>query len=217
MPSEDPDEWYRVAGGESGYIAPDPENPDITYGGSYGGYLERYDRTTGNSRNINIWPDNPMGWSAEDIAERFQWTFPIVFSHHDPDVLYATSQHVWRTDNEGQSWERISPDLTRADPATTGPSGGPITKDQTGVETYATIFALAPSYHDPNVIWAGSDDGLVHVTRDGGRNWTDVTPPDLPEHTRISLIEASPHTPGKAYLAGNRYLLSDFVPYLYRT
>ncbi len=217
VPSDDPDEWYPVAGGESGYIAPDPENPDVTYGGSYGGYLQRYDRVTGNSRNINIWPDNPMGWSSEDIVERFQWTFPIVFSHHDPDVLYATSQHVWRTDNEGQSWERISPDLTRADPETMGPSGGPITKDQTGVETYATIFSLAPSYHDPNVIWAGSDDGLVHVTRDGGRNWTDVTPPDLPEHTRISLIEASPHTPGKAYLAGNRYLLSDFMPYLYRT
>ncbi len=217
VPVDRPQDWYSVAGGESGYIAPDPNNPDITFGGSYGGYLQRYNRVTHESRMVNPWPDNPMGYSSEDIAERFQWTFPIVFSHVDPNVMYVGSQHVWRTDNQGQSWERISPDLTRHAPETMGPSGGPITKDQTGVETYGTVFTIAPSYQDANTIWAGSDDGMVHVTRDGGKTWTDVTPAGLPEQTRISLIEASPITPGKAYMAGNRYLLGDFKPYLYRT
>ena len=208
---------YPAGGGESGYIAPDPEDTDVFYAGSYGGLLTRINRRTGERRNINIWPDNPMGHSASDITERFQWTFPIVFSKTDPNVLYATSQHVWRTTNEGQSWERISPDLTRKDPSTMGPSGGPITLDQTGVETYATVFTLAPSALDGNIIWAGSDDGLVHVTRDGGKNWQNVTPKDLPEFTRISLIEASPHAPGTAYLAGNRYQRSDRAPYVYKT
>ena len=208
---------YPAGGGESGDIAPDPEDTDVFYAGSYGGLLTRINRRTGERRNINIWPDNPMGHSASDITERFQWTFPIVFSKTDPNVLYATSQHVWRTTNEGQSWQRISPDLTRRDPSTMGPSGGPITLDQTGVETYATVFTLAPSALDGNIIWAGSDDGLVHVTRDGGKNWQNVTPKDLPEFTRVSLIEASPHAPGTAYLAGNRYQRSDRAPYVYRT
>lgn len=216
MPSDGGD-YYSVAGGESGYVAPNPEHPNITYGGSYGGYLNRYDRETGISADVRVWPDNPMGYSAEDIAERFQWTFPIVFSPHDPGVLYATSQHVWKTTNGGHSWERISPDLTLADPATMGPSGGPITRDQTGVETYATIFTLAPSPVEPGTLWAGSDDGLVHVTRDEGGTWTDVTPPDMPEHTRVSMIDASPHAACSAYVAGNRYLLGDLDPYAYRT
>jgi hypothetical protein len=158
-----------------------------------------------------------MGHSASDMTERFQWTFPIVIAPTNPNVLYATSQHVWRSTNEGQSWTRISPDLTRHDPSTLGPSGGPITLDQTGVETYATVFALAPSALDGNVIWAGSDDGVVHVTRDGGKNWVKVTPPDLPEFTRISIIEASPHTVGTAYIAGNRYQRADRAPYVYKT
>ena len=135
----------------------------------------------------------------------------------DPNTLYVTSQHVWKTTNEGQTWERISPDLTRHDPSTLGPSGGPITLDQTGVETYAVVFTLAPSSVDGRVIWAGSDDGYVHVTRDGGRNWEKVTPPDLPDYTRISLIEASPHDAGTAYLAGNRYQRADRAPYVYKT
>ena len=208
---------YPVGGGESGYIAPDPEDVDVFYAGSYGGLLTRVNRRTGERRMINVWPDNPMGHSASEITERFQWTFPIVVSPTDPDTLYVTSQHVWRTTNEGQTWERISPDLTRADPSTMGPSGGPITRDQTGVETYATIFALAPSPRDGSVIWAGSDDGLVHVTRDAGKTWQTVTPPDLPQFTRISLIEASPHDPAVAYLAGNRYQRSDRAPYVYKT
>jgi photosystem II stability/assembly factor-like uncharacterized protein len=211
------DEFYDVGGGESGYIAADPRNPDVFYAGSYGGLLTRYDRRTGQMREINVWPENPMGHSSIDIRERFQWTFPIVFAPTDPKVLYVGSQHVWKTTNEGQSWERISPDLTRADPATLGPSGGPITLDQTGVETYATVFTIAPSPRDGNVIWTGSDDGIVSVTRDGGRTWNRVTPPDLPEFARISLVDASPHDAATAMVAANRYQRGDRSPYFYRT
>ena len=208
---------YDVGGGESGYIAPDPRDTDVFYAGSYGGLLTRVNRRTGEQRAINVWPDNPMGHNSGDMTERFQWTYPIVIAPTDPKTLYVTSQHVWRSTNEGQSWERISPDLSRHDPSTMGDSGGPITLDQTGVETYAVVFALAPSPVDGNVIWAGSDDGLVHVTRDGGGNWTNITPPDLPEFARISLIAASPHDAATAYVAANRYQKSDRAPYVYRT
>jgi photosystem II stability/assembly factor-like uncharacterized protein len=212
------DEFYQVGGGESGYIAADPRNPDIFYAGSYGGMLTRYDRATGEMREVNVWPENPMGHSSKDIRERFQWTYPIVFSPTDPRVLYVGSQHVWRTTNEGQSWERISDDLTRADPKTMGPSGGPITLDQTGVETYAVVFTIAPSPKDPNTIWAGSDDGVISITRDGGKTpWQRVTPSNLPDFARISLIEASPNKPGTAYVAANRYQQDDWAPYFYRT
>ncbi len=209
--------FYAVGGGESGYIAPDPKDTAVFYAGSYGGYLSRLDRDTGQQRAINIYPNNPMGWSSVDIKERFQWTFPIVFSPTDPNVLYASSQHLWRTTNGGQGWQKISPNLTRSDPKTMQASGGPITKDQTGVETYAVIFTVAPSRQDANTIWTGSDDGWVHVTRDGGANWQRVTPPDLPDFTRIGLIEASPHQNGVAYLAGNRYQQGDRRPYFYKT
>jgi photosystem II stability/assembly factor-like uncharacterized protein len=208
---------YPVGGGESGYIAPDPRDVDVFYAGSYGGLLTRINRRTGENRAINVWPDNPMGHASGDMTERFQWTYPIVIAPTDPKTLYATSQHVWKSTNEGQTWQKISPDLTRHDPSTLGDSGGPITLDQTGVETYATVFALAPSPIDGNVIWAGSDDGLVHVTRDGGNNWGKVTPPDLPEFARISLIEPSPHDAGTAYVAANRYQRADRAPYVYRT
>jgi photosystem II stability/assembly factor-like uncharacterized protein len=211
------DAFYDVGGGESGYVAADPRNPSVYYAGSYGGLLTRYDRSTGQMRKIDVWPENPMGHSSRDIRERFQWTFPIVFAPTDPGVLYVGSQHVWRTVNEGQHWERISPDLTRADPQTMGPSGGPITLDQTGVETYATVFTIAPSPRDGSVIWAGSDDGVVSVTRDGGKTWQRVTPRDLPELARISLIDASPSKPGTAYVAANRYQQDDWAPYVYRT
>ncbi|MFB3853584.1 MAG: glycosyl hydrolase [Vicinamibacterales bacterium] len=210
-------EFYQVGGGESGYIAPDPSNTNVFYAGSYGGLLTRYDRTTGQLRQVNVWPENPMGHSSIDIRERFQWTFPIVFSPHDPKVLYVGSQHVWRTTDEGQTWRKISPDLTRAAPETMGPSGGPITLDQTGVETYATVFTIAPSPVDRSVIWAGSDDGIVSVTKDSGASWQRVTPPGLPEFSRVSLIEASPHAPGTAFVAANRYQRDDRSPYLYRT
>ncbi|NNM31714.1 MAG: glycosyl hydrolase, partial [Gemmatimonadetes bacterium] len=212
-------EWYYAVGGcESGYVAPNPINLDVFYAGCYGGALSRFDMSTGATRAVNVWPENPMGQSSEDLIERVQWTFPIVFSHHDPDVLYTGTQKVWRTTTEGQNWEQLSPDLTRSDPSTMGPSGGPITKDQTGVETYATVFAIAPSFFDPEVIWAGSDDGLVHVTRDGGTNWDNVTPPDAPDFVRINTIEASPTTPGKAYISGIRYLVDDDrSPYIWKT
>jgi len=209
--------FYAVGGGESGYIAPDPKDLDVFFAGSYGGYLSRLDRQTGQQRSVNIYPNNPMGYSSIDIKERFQWTYPIVFSPLDPRVLYATSQHVWRTTNDGQSWQRISPNLARSDPKTMQASGGPITKDQTGVETYAVVFTLAPSKQDIDTLWAGSDDGWVHITRDGGQNWDRITPPDLPEFARISLIEASPHQNGVAYLAANRYQMGDRTPYLYKT
>ncbi len=209
-------EYYEVGGGESGYIAPDPLNPDIFYAGSYGGHLTRYDHKTNQARAINVWPDNPMGYSAKDITERFQWTYPVVISPADSKTLYVGSQHVWSTTNGGQSWTRISPDLTRHDPSTLGPSGGPITLDQTGVETYATVFSIAPSRLDANLIWTGSDDGLVFVTQDG-KSWSEVTPRDLPEFARISLVEASPHKPGTAFIAANRYQRNDRAPYVYRT
>jgi photosystem II stability/assembly factor-like uncharacterized protein len=209
--------FYAVGGGESGYIANDPKNPDIFYAGSYGGLLTRFNRETGQQRAINVYPDNPMGHASKDIVERFQWTFPIVFSRTDPKVLYVGSQHLWMSTNEGQSWTKISPDLTRHDPATLAGSGGPITRDETGVETYATIFTVAPSPKDGNVIWTGSDDGFVQITRDGGKTWANVTPKDLPEFARISLVEASPHRAGTAYVAANRYQRDDFAPYVYRT
>jgi photosystem II stability/assembly factor-like uncharacterized protein len=211
------DALYEVGGGESGYIAQSPTDLDVFYAGSYGGLLTRVNRRTGERRAINPWPDNPMGHASGAMTERFQWTYPIVVSPHDVKVLYATSQHVWRSTNEGQSWEKISPDLTRHDPSTLGDSGGPITLDQTGVETYATVFSLTPSPKERDTIWAGSDDGLVHVTRDGGKTWQNVTPPDLPEFARISLIEASPHDGATAYVAANRYQRVDRAPYVYRT
>ena len=206
-----------VGGGESGYIASDPENPDIFYAGSYGGLLTRYDYKKNTGEIINPYPDNPMGYSSGDIKERFQWTFPIVFSRKGPKTLYVGSQHLWATTTEGKSWTKISPDLTRHDPKTLGASGGPITKDQTGVETYATIFSIAPSPHDQNVIWTGSDDGYVQLTRDGGKTWTNATPKELPEFARISMVEVSPHRPGAAYVAAKRHQSDDRAPYAYKT
>lgn len=208
---------YEVGGGESGYIASDPTNPNIFFAGAYGGYMTSFDRATNERRLINVWPEYPVGQSAKDLKERFQWTAPIVLSPIDPKTLYVSSQHLWRSTNQGQTWVQISPDLTRHDPSTLGPSGGPITLDQTGVETYGTIFTIAPSHFDVNTIWTGSDDGLVYLTRDGGANWKDITPHDLPAFPRISLIEASPHKAGTAYIAANRYQLSDRTPYVYKT
>jgi photosystem II stability/assembly factor-like uncharacterized protein len=211
------DEWYDVGGGESGYIAVRPDDPEIVYAGSYGGYLSRYDHRTGFERNINPWPDNPMGHDAVDAKYRFQWTYPIVISPHDPNTLYVGSSVVFRSRNDGQSFEAISPDLTRNDPRTLGPSGGPITKDQTSVEYYGTVFTIAESPRMAGVIWAGSDDGLVHVTRDNGKSWKNVTPPGIPEWMRVSIIEASRHSTGTAYVAANRYQMDDMRPYIYRT
>ncbi len=204
-------------GGESGYVTSRPDDPDVFYAGSYGGLLTRKDVRTGLSRNITVWPDNPMGYSSEDITHRFQWTFPIVTSPHDPATLYVGGSQLFRSRNEGQSFETISPVLARADRRTMGPSGGPITRDQTGVETYATIFTVAESPVQRNLIWAGTDDGLVHLTRDGGGTWANVTPRGLGDFTRVSMIDASPFDACTAYLAANRYQLDDFAPSLWRT
>lgn len=209
-------DWAPVAGGESGYIAPDPENPDVTYGGSYGGYFNKFNDYTDQSERIDVWPDNPMGAGAEDLKYRFQWTFPIYISPHDPDMLYTTSQFVHRSDDEGKSWETISDDLTRNDKSKQGESGGPITKDDTSVEYYNTIFTFAESKVEPGVLWTGADDGLIHVSRDDGDSWTDVTPEGMPE-ALASIIDPSPHDPGTAYLAATRYKFGDFQPMLYKT
>ncbi len=210
-------DWYRAGGGESGYIAVRPDDPDIIYAGSYGGYITRLDRRSGQTRNIHAWPDNPMGWGAADLQYRFQWTFPIVLSPLDPNELYIAANVVFRSRDEGQSWEVISPDLTRNDKSKQGPSGGPITKDNTSVEYYNTIFALVPSRHERNTIWAGSDDGRVWITRDGGGDWAEITPRNVPEWGLVSIIEESPHEPGVAYLAVSRYKLDDFAPYIFKT
>ncbi len=154
---------------------------------------------------------------ASSLKERWQWTYPIVFSPLDSNVIYTSSQHLWKTTNQGQSWNSISPDLTRADPKTLGDSGGPITKDQNGPEIYGTIFTIAPSYQDANQIWTGSDDGVASITRDGGKTWSTITPKDMPEFSRISMIDASRHETGTAYLAAKRYQLDDRKPYIYRT
>ena len=209
-------DWWPVAGGESGYIAPDPENPNVTFGGSYGGYLNKYDSELGLSDRIDVWPDNPMGGGAKDAKYRFQWTFPIVISPHNPDILYATSQHVHRSTDEGMSWETISPDLTRDDSKKQDESGGPITKDDTSVEYYNTIFSFVESPIEPGLLWAGADDGLIHVSRDNGQSWENVTPKDMPE-AMISIIDASHHAAGTAYIAATRYKFGDFSPMLYKT
>ncbi|MTB52110.1 glycosyl hydrolase [Lewinella sp. W8] len=209
--------YYPVGGGESGWISQHPTNPDIFYAGSQGALLTRYDRSTGQTRDIQVYPRFFSGDPASSLPERWQWTFPIMFSPLDPNVMYTCSQHVWKTTNDGQSWEKISPDLTYADPETLGKTGGIITMDMNGPEIYATVFALAPSNHDINTIWAGSDDGKVHLTRNGGKNWTDITPAGLPKFSRISIIEESVHQPGTLYLAANRYQVDDREPYVFKT
>jgi photosystem II stability/assembly factor-like uncharacterized protein len=209
--------FYGVAGGESGYVSSDPRDPDITFGANYGGSMDMLNRRTGKSLALDPWPLNPMGHDALDSKYRFQWTYPIVHSPHDPNTIYVGSNVVFRSTNGGMSWTPISRDLTRNDPRTLGPSGGPITKDQTSVEYYGTVFTLAESPRVKGVIWTGSDDGLIHLSRDNGLTWKNVTPKGLPEWMRWSIIEASPHAAGTAWAAGNRYQMDDFTPYLYRT
>jgi photosystem II stability/assembly factor-like uncharacterized protein len=210
-------DWEPTAGSESGHIAPDPKDPDVVYGGNYGGFLMRLNHRTRERRVVNVWPDNPLGHGAAGLKYRFQWNFPIFFSPHEPKTLYAAANVLFRTTNEGQSWEAISPDLTRNDKSKQGPSGGPITKDNTSVEYYCTIFAALESPHEKGVLWCGSDDGLIHLSRDGGKAWADVTPPDLPPWTQINSLEAHPTEKGGLYVAATRYKLDDFKPYLYRT
>lgn len=210
-------DWTSTAGGESGYVSAKPDDPEIVMGGSYGGYLEMRNHRTGESRNVNAWPENPMGAGAADLVHRFQWTFPIVFSPHRPHLLYATSQYVLVSSDLGGSWRRISPDLTRNDKSKMGPSGGPITGDNTSVEYYGTVFTLAESPLKKGVLWAGSDDGLVHFSPDGGRTWNNVTPKGMPEWGLCSLIEASPHRADAACLAVDNHENDDHAPYIFAT
>jgi len=210
-------DWEPTAGGESGHIAAKPDNPDFVVGGSYGGFMRAIDHDTGIQRAIDVWPDNPMGWGAAELKYRFQWNFPITFSLHDPDVLYVAADVLFRSDDLGESWDVVSPDLTRDDKSRMGPSGGPITKDNTGIEYYGTIFALAESPRDADVLWAGSDDGRVHVTRDGGATWEDITPPMMPEWSQVNSLDVHPTEAGGVYVAATRYKSDDFRPLLYRT
>jgi photosystem II stability/assembly factor-like uncharacterized protein len=210
--------FYPVGGNEDGYIAPDPKDSDVFFSGSNNGsFITRLNRRTGELREVNPYPRFFSGENSASVVERWQWTFPIIFSPVDPNVLYTSSQHVWKTTNQGQTWEKISGDLTRHDPKTMQDSGGPITHDMNSPEIYATVFSLAPGKTDINIIWAGSDDGLVHVTRDGGKNWTNVTPKDMPDLGRVSQIDASALDAGTAYMAVKKPLLNDVAPYLYRT
>lgn len=210
-------DWEPTAGGESGHIAPHPKDPDIVYGGSYGGYLMRVNHRTRERRIIDVWPDNPIGAGADALKYRFQWNFPIFFSPHDPGTLYAAANVLFKTTDEGQSWQAVSPDLTRNDKSKQGPSGGPITKDNTSVEYYCTIFAALESPHEKGVLWCGSDDGLVHLSKDAGKTWEKVTLPGLPEWAMINSLEPHPTVKGGLYVAATRYKLDDFKPYLYRT
>jgi photosystem II stability/assembly factor-like uncharacterized protein len=211
---------YGVGGGESGYIAPDPRNPNIFFAGSQGALLTRFDRRTNYSKDVQVYPLFFSGESAGSLPERWQWTYPIVFSAVNPDILYTSSQHLWKTLDDGHSWTKISDDLTRGDPKTLGDSGGPITHDQNGPEIYGTIYTIAPSRKDVNTIWTGSDDGLVYISRDANAkapHWTKITPPGMPDFGRVSLIDASPHNPAAAYVAVKNYQNDDRKPYLFKT
>ena len=210
-------ECYEIGGGECGWVAVRPDEPDIVYAGNYQGSLTRYDHRLGQSRNIMVWPEMSSGHSAGEVKYRFQWTSPTILSPHDPNVLYTGGNHVFRSRDEGQTWERISPDLTRNDPSKLGPSGGPITKDQTGAEYYCTVYTLAESPMQRGVLWAGSDDGLIHVSADDGKTWRNVTPRGLPAWSTIFTIEASPHDAKTAYAAIERHMLDDFRPFLFKT
>ncbi len=210
-------DWHPVGGGEAGWIAPHPTNPELVFAGEYGGMITRYDHRTRETRVIMAWPQLTDGRATRDFKYRFQWNAPIVISPHDPETLYHAAQVLMRSRDEGETWEAISPDLTRNDSSKQGRSGGPITNDITGVEVYDTIFALAESPHEKGVIWAGTDDGLVQLTRDDGKTWHNVTPKELPEWIQVNSIEPSPHDKATAYVAATRYKFDDFRPYLYKT
>ena len=211
------DNWYMVGGGEAGYIAPDPTDPNIVYAGDYQGNITRFDRRTNQVKSIAVSTELSDARGAAPLEHRFQWTAPIVTSPHDPSTVYYGGERVFKTTDGGTHWEAISGDLTRNDKSKQQPSGGPITIDDTGTEYYDTVFSIAPSPLAKGLIWAGTDDGLIQITRDEGKNWTNVTPKDLAEWSRVSLIEASPHDAGTAYVAIDRHQNDDLAPYIYKT
>ncbi len=211
------DSWYEVGGGEAGYIAPSPTDPNIVYAGDYQGNITRFDRRTNQVKSIAVWPELSDARGAAPLEHRFQWTAPIVTSPQDPNTIYYGGERVFKTSDGGTHWEAISGDLTRNDKSKQQPSGGPITVDDTGTEYYDTVFSIAPSPLAKGLIWVGTDDGLIQITRDEGKNWTNVTPKDLAEWSRISLIEASPHDAGTAYVAVDRHQNDDLAPYIYKT
>jgi photosystem II stability/assembly factor-like uncharacterized protein len=210
-------DWTPTAGFESGYVVADPSNPDIVYGGNYGGYLSRYDHKTGENRAISVWPDNPLGGGVDLIKYRFQWNFPIFFSPHNPKKLYAAGNVLFVSENEGASWTALSPDLTTNDKSKQQSSGGPITKDNSGVEVYSTIFTAGESPLEADLLWTGSDDGLIHVSKDGGKTWDNVTPGEAGKFMMWNCVEVDPFTKGVAYFAGTKYKSDDFAPYLFKT
>ena len=210
-------DWTALAIGESAHLAPDPLNSEVVYGGDYKGYMTMQNLETGQERSTNVYPDLPAGSGAEVMKYRFNWNYPVFFSPHNPKKLYACSNHLHMSLNGGESWEVISPDLTRADPETIKSSGGPITQDNTGAEYYANIFAAAESPYTEGEIWTGSDDGLVQLSQDGGKNWKNVTPPMSPKLNMINAVEVSPFVKGEAYIAATSYKFGDYTPYIYRT
>lgn len=210
-------DWERTAGGEAGHHAIYPKNEDIVFGGEYGGFMSRYNHQSNQRQATHVWPNNPLGHGVENMKYRFQWNYPLFFSKHNPETLYAFSNHVHRSSDLGRTWETISGDLTTDDKTKQGPSGGPITKDNTAVEYYCTIFAAAESVLEQGILWTGSDDGKVHISKNNGESWQEVTPKGLEAFTQINSMEADPFNAGGLYLAGTRYKWGDFSPYLYYT
>ena len=210
------DDWRPVGGGESAHVAFDPDDPRLVYATTIVGFITEHDRATRTERNIQVYPEFPLGANASQVKYRFNWNPPVIVSPHDPTVIYYGAQVLLRSRDRGRSWEEISPDLTRNEPEKQGPAGVPFTDEAAGAEYYNTIFYVVESPHEAGTIWVGSDDGLVHLTRDGGATWTDVTPTGLPE-AQINAIDVSPHDPATAWLAVTGYKLNDFTPRIYRT
>ena len=217
IPSQgNPDNYYDVGGGESGWVVPTPSGNTV-YASGYDGSITRFDRKSGNTVDISPWPLNPMGHGAANLKYRFQWTAPIALSPFDDHTVYFGGNVLFETNDGGHSWKVISPDLTRDDKAKQQSTGGPITKDNTSAEYYDTIFCIAPSPLERGEIWVGTDDGLVQLTRDGGAHWTNVTPKDMPAWYKVSIIDASHFSAGTAYIAVNGEKNDDFAPYIYKT
>ena len=211
------DDWQQTAGAESGYVVADPLNPDVVYGGNYSGYLSRFDHKTGENRSVSVWPDDPIGAGADVSKYRFQWNFPVFFSPHNPKKLYAAGNILFVTENDGASWKAISGDLSTNDKIKQRSSGGPITKDNTGVEVYCSIFTAAESTLEKDLLWTGSDDGLINISKDGGQNWINVTPAAAGQWMMWNCVEIDPFVKGKAYFVGTKYKSDDFTPYIFRT